>query len=110
MNGTWKISGSDVEFGAFAATMMACDGVDTWLSGASSATISGDEMTVMDSDGKKIGTLTKSRDALKTEGPHSKTSAGPQASYAAYSRLRRRRSGRRSGSVRGRSVRRRPPS
>ncbi|WP_456824234.1 META domain-containing protein [Cellulomonas sp. P5_E12] len=59
LNGTWKIDGSTIEFGPFAATMMACDGVDTWLSGASSATVSGDVLTVLDDGGKKIGTLEK---------------------------------------------------
>lgn len=59
MNGTWKIDGADVEFGPFAATMMACEDVDTWLSGAASATVSGSEMTVMDDKGKEIGTLEK---------------------------------------------------
>jgi len=59
LNGTWKIDGSTIEFGPFAATMMACEGVDTWLSGATSATVSGDEMTVLDDGGKEIGTLSK---------------------------------------------------
>jgi len=61
LNGTWKIDGSTIEFGAFAATMMACDGVDTWLSGASSATVSDNELTVMDDKGKEIGTLEKTK-------------------------------------------------
>jgi len=60
MTGTWKISGSEVEFGPFAATMMACEDVDTWLSGAASATVDGDQMSVLDDSGKEIGTLTKS--------------------------------------------------
>jgi len=59
LNGTWKVDGSEVEFGPFAATMMACEDVDTWLSGASSATVDGDEMTVLDENGKEVGTLTK---------------------------------------------------
>ena len=59
LNGTWKVDGSEVEFGPFAATMMACEDVDTWLSGASSATVDGDEMTVLDENGKEVGTLKK---------------------------------------------------
>lgn len=59
LNGTWKIDGSTIEFGDFAATMMACEDVDTWLSAASSATVSGDEMTVLNDKGKEIGTLEK---------------------------------------------------
>ncbi|WP_456846155.1 META domain-containing protein [Cellulomonas sp. P5_C6] len=61
MNGTWKIDGSTIEFGPFAATMMACADVDTWLSSATSATVSGDEMTVLDDGGKTIGTLQKTK-------------------------------------------------
>ena len=61
LNGTWKIDGSTIEFGPFAATMMACEDVDTWLSGASSATVSGKELTVMDDKGKEIGTLEKTK-------------------------------------------------
>jgi len=59
MNGSWKIEGSKVEFGPFSATMMACGDVDTWLSGASSATIDGTTMSVLDDKDKKIGTLEK---------------------------------------------------
>src|SRR4051812_43306817 len=39
LNGTWKLDGSSIEFGPFAATMMACGDVDTWLSSATSATV-----------------------------------------------------------------------
>ncbi|WP_051640072.1 META domain-containing protein [Cellulomonas sp. URHE0023] len=59
LNGTWTIDGSDIKFGAFAATMMACADVDTWLSGASTATVDGDAMTVLGDSGKEIGTLDK---------------------------------------------------
>jgi len=59
MNGSWKLDGSTVTFGPFSATMMACADVDTWLSGASSATVDGDTMTVLDEKDKKIGTLEK---------------------------------------------------
>jgi len=59
MNGTWKLDGSDIEFGPFSATMMACEDVDTWLSGAAKATVDGDTMTILDDKGKDIGTLEK---------------------------------------------------
>ena len=39
---------------------MACEDVDTWLSGAESATVDGDEMTVLGEGDKEIGTLEKS--------------------------------------------------
>lgn len=59
MNGTWKINGSTVEFGPFSATMMACADVNTWLSGAASATIDGTTMTILDDKATTIGTLEK---------------------------------------------------
>jgi heat shock protein HslJ len=62
MDGTWEATDDGVEFGEFAATMMACEDVDDWLSGAASATISGDTMTVLDADGESIGTLEKTSD------------------------------------------------
>ena len=59
MTGTWKIDGSEIEFGPFAATMMACENVNTWLSAATSAKVDGEEMTVYDDKGKEIGVLIK---------------------------------------------------
>ncbi|HSP52057.1 MAG TPA: META domain-containing protein [Cryobacterium sp.] len=55
--GTWSMSGDTIEFGTFASTLMACDDVDTWLSGASTATVDGSTMTVQNADGDEIGTL-----------------------------------------------------
>jgi heat shock protein HslJ len=63
LTGTWELDGDVVEFGAFAATRMFCEGVDDWLSGAASATISGSEMTVLGEKGKKLGTLERTGDA-----------------------------------------------
>ena len=57
LSGTWEVDGTSVEFSDLAATMMACEDVDTWLSGAESATVDGDQMTVMGAGDKKIGTL-----------------------------------------------------
>jgi heat shock protein HslJ len=57
LNGTWEISGDTVVFGPVMATMMACDGVDTWLSLMTTATVNGDTMTVMGPDGAEVGTL-----------------------------------------------------
>ncbi|WP_456846680.1 META domain-containing protein [Cellulomonas sp. P5_C6] len=59
LNGTWKIDGSEVQFGPFAATMKVCDNVDTWLSAAASANVDGDQMTVYNEDHKEIGALFK---------------------------------------------------
>ncbi|NUU17963.1 META domain-containing protein [Cellulomonas humilata] len=60
LTGAWEIDGSEVDFGDLGSTMMACEDVDTWLSGAGSATVSGDELTVLDADGTEIGTLERS--------------------------------------------------
>jgi len=47
------------DFGNFATTLMACQDVDTWLSGANTATVDGDTLTVFNHAGDKIGTLEK---------------------------------------------------
>ena len=60
LSGTWQVEGTEVDFSELAATMMACEDVDTWLSGADSATVDGDEMTILGEGDKKIGTLEKS--------------------------------------------------
>ncbi|MGO3796221.1 MAG: META domain-containing protein [Pauljensenia sp.] len=57
LTGSWQADGDTVEFGAIASTMMACVDVDTWLSGAKSATVDGDSMVVKDEGGTEIGTL-----------------------------------------------------
>ena len=57
LTGTWEVDGTKVDFSELAATMMACADVDTWLVGAESATIDGDEMTVLGEGDKEIGTL-----------------------------------------------------
>ena len=60
LTGSWEVDGSEVDFGELGSTMMACEDVDTWLSGAGSATVSGDELTVLGADGSQIGTLERS--------------------------------------------------
>jgi heat shock protein HslJ len=57
LGATWEISGDIIVFGPVMATMMACDGVDTWLSLMTTATVNGDTMTVMGPDGAEVGTL-----------------------------------------------------
>jgi heat shock protein HslJ len=54
---TWKQDGDTVTFSVVASTNMHCEGVDTWLSGMHTATVSGDTLTVADADGDTIGTL-----------------------------------------------------
>lgn len=66
--GTWK-QGDDgsVSFGDVVSTRMFCEGVDTWLSGLSSASVDGSALHVRDKAGTEIGTLTKSATASEPE-------------------------------------------
>lgn len=61
MSGDWSEGeDGDVTFGVFAITSMACEDVDTWLSGASTAEVEGDDLVVRDESGEEIGTLVRS--------------------------------------------------
>ena len=55
--GSYEVEGNEVVFGPLASTMMYCEGVDTWMLNAASATVQGDRMTVYNLDGQSIGTL-----------------------------------------------------
>ncbi len=55
--GEWTETDGTVEFGALASTMMFCEGVDTWLLGASTAEVDGDSLVVFNEAGDQIGTL-----------------------------------------------------
>lgn len=59
LSGHGLFEGATFAFGNFISTMMACPGVDTWLSKASTATADGDKLVVKDSSGARIGTLDK---------------------------------------------------
>ncbi|MRG59769.1 META domain-containing protein [Agromyces sp. CFH 90414] len=63
LTGRWELDDEGIEFDDLASTRMACTEVDTWLSGAESATISGDTMTVYADDRVEIGTLERTGDA-----------------------------------------------
>lgn len=56
--GSWTI-GTDgtTSFGHVVSTMMACEGVDTWLTGIASATATGSKMTILGADGSMLSTL-----------------------------------------------------
>lgn len=58
--GSWEQDGATVEFGQVASTLMACEGVDTWLSGLATATIDGDTLHILDAAGAELGTLDRS--------------------------------------------------
>lgn len=56
--GTWESADDIVTFSDLAQTMMACEGVDTWLSQAATAMLDGDdELAISNSGGDEIGTL-----------------------------------------------------
>ncbi|KQR16386.1 META domain-containing protein [Cellulomonas sp. Leaf334] len=57
MSGTWEQHGTQVAFGEWATTRMACQSVDTWLSLAVKATVEGENLIFADENGIEIGTL-----------------------------------------------------
>lgn len=59
LSGTGTVSGDTFRFGNLASTMMACEGVDEWLAGASTASVDGHTLIIYDESNKKIGTLDK---------------------------------------------------
>lgn len=59
LTGTWTEKQDTVTFVDVASTAMACEDVDAWLSTLTTATIDDSTMTVFDSSGAEIGTLTK---------------------------------------------------
>ncbi len=61
IGGEYTVTDGTVEFGMMRATMMFCEGVDTWLSQAHTATLEGDTLTVLDEQGAEIGTLERAQ-------------------------------------------------
>lgn len=59
LGASYKIADDVIEFGVVRSTMMFCEGVDTWLSQAHTATVDGDTLHVKGEDGSEIGTLTR---------------------------------------------------
>ncbi len=57
LSGAWSEQDQVISFESVTSTMMACEGVDTWLSELSSARISDDTMTVYAEANAEIGTL-----------------------------------------------------
>ncbi len=55
--GSWEADGATVDFGEVASTLMACEGVDTWLNGLATGTVEGDTLHVLSTDGTEIGSL-----------------------------------------------------
>lgn len=59
--GTWTQDGDTVKFSELASTMMACEGVDTWLNKATGGTVNGSTLTLTDADAGTIGTLERDK-------------------------------------------------
>lgn len=57
LSGSWSQDGDTIEFLDVATTLMACEGVDTWLNGLSTAEVSGTALQVFDESGAEIGSL-----------------------------------------------------
>lgn len=55
--GHWTRDGNEVTIELGAMTLKACQDVDTWLSGAASASVAESLLTVHDHEGQPIGTL-----------------------------------------------------
>jgi heat shock protein HslJ len=59
--GSWTVEGDTIDLGVMASTMMACEGVDTWLVQGATAVVNGDTLEVKDEGGRQIGTLDRQR-------------------------------------------------
>lgn len=57
VGGVYTVNGSTVDLGMMRSTLMFCEGVDTWLSQARTASLEGDVLTFLDEGGQQIGTL-----------------------------------------------------
>lgn len=57
---SWTTEGDQITFAPLATTLMYCEGVDTWLSRAATASVDGDRLVVRDASGAVIGTLQRS--------------------------------------------------
>lgn len=60
LRGTYEVDGEIVRFSSRLHTMMACPGVDTWLSRLATAQLEGDTLVVFDHEEQRIGTLPRS--------------------------------------------------
>jgi heat shock protein HslJ len=57
--GTATFDGDTIDFGDTASTLMACEGVDTWLNGLDTGTVVDDTLQISDRNGDVIGSLPK---------------------------------------------------
>lgn len=59
--GSYTETAGEVVFSPLASTMMFCEGVETWLGGATKATVDGDTITFVNEEGAKIGDLKRAK-------------------------------------------------
>lgn len=57
LGGTWVANGERIELKDMTMTLVACLGMDTWLSSAAAVRVKGDTLHVTNADGQEIGTL-----------------------------------------------------
>ncbi len=57
VGGSWEAESERALLGPMVSTMMACEGVDTWLIDPDTATVSGDTLVIADKAGNELGTL-----------------------------------------------------
>ena len=55
--GSWVVDGARIELNDEIMTLVACLGMDTWLSSAAVVQVKGDTLHVTNADGQEIGTL-----------------------------------------------------
>ena len=61
VGGSWTEKDGSVSLDGLFSTMMFCEGVDTWLSTATSAVVEGDTITFSDEKGAEVGSLEKTK-------------------------------------------------
>ncbi|WP_449280799.1 META domain-containing protein [Leucobacter sp.] len=59
LTGTATFDGDTIDFGVAASTLMACEGVDTWLQGLGTGAVVDDALQISDENGDVIGSLPK---------------------------------------------------
>lgn len=61
--GSWSEEDGTVDLGALASTMMFCEGVDTWLTTATTAKLDGGSLVFFNPGGEEVGTLSPASSA-----------------------------------------------
>ncbi|WP_460798134.1 META domain-containing protein [Microbacterium sp. GXF0217] len=59
ISSTYTVVDDSIEIASFFSTLKACQGVDDWLRGLSTARLDGDTLIVMNREGTKIGELSR---------------------------------------------------